>query len=125
MYREQAATKQKQMKEMVDVHCTSSLIEGKVKQKTLYMKDRFENINLEALPETLRFELETIREETKDFSDEEILQVWKKNFDYIYQTIEKKYPVAMKDYVPPPPSEEELKAKAKLEKYSQKYEQTQ
>ena len=75
------------------------------------LKEKFENINLEEVPEHLSFELETINEETDNFTDADGLSIFEKEFNYLYSIIKKKYPTALKDYVAPPlppPSAEEI-----------------
>jgi hypothetical protein len=78
------------------------------------LKEKFDNINLDAIPEHLCFELETIREETDNFTDEDAIEIFQKNFNYLYFSIGKKYPSALNDYVapaPPEPTAAELEAK--------------
>ena len=74
------------------------------------MKLRFENINLDEIPEHIRFELETIQEETDDFQDEDAREIFAKELKYLYAAVQKKFPTALKDYVPPQPSPEEVEA---------------
>lgn len=88
------------------------------------LKQKFDNIIFEELPEHLQSELETIKDETNDFdesSDEakEIMDIWRVPFQYIYTGIQKKYPTALKDYVPPQPSEEELDEQRKIQEFEQ------
>jgi len=78
---------------------------------TKSIKEKFENIIIEKLPKQYQYELENIIEDTDNFTAvEEILKAWTDGFNYIYATIEKKYPTALKDYTPPQPTEAELKA---------------
>lgn len=77
------------------------------------LKEKFDNINLDSVPEQLRFELEAIQEETKNFTDEDAVEIFTKNFNYIYSLIAKKYPLCLNDYTPPPPTAEEIAAKVK------------
>lgn len=86
------------------------------------IKEKFDNIIFEELPEHLQSELETIKDETNDFdesSDEakEIMDIWRVPFQYIYTGIQKKYPTALKDYTPPQPSEEELAEGKKADEF--------
>ncbi len=82
-----------------------------MEQKTL--KEKFENINLDSISDTLRFELEHIQDETDNFQDEDAIEIFQKNFNYLYFSIQKKNPTAMKDYVAPAPTEEELNTQRK------------
>jgi hypothetical protein len=72
------------------------------------LQEKFDNINLDEIPDSYRFELETIQEETDSFKDEDALEIFQKNFNYIYFVIGKKHPTALKDYTPPAPTAEEL-----------------
>jgi hypothetical protein len=81
------------------------------------LQDKFENINLDEIPDSLRFELETIQEETDNFKDEDATEIFQKNFNYLYFTIGKKYPTALKDYTPPAPTAEELEVKRKRDEF--------
>jgi hypothetical protein len=81
------------------------------------LQEKFDNINLDAIPDSLRFELETIQDETDNFKDEDAIEVFQKNFNYLYFTIGKKYPTALKDYTPPAPTAEELEAKRKQDEF--------
>ena len=92
------------------------------------MKLKFENINFDNPPkfndakeqryfEHICFELETIREETDDFQDEDAVEIFQREFRWLYSTMAKKFPTALKDYTPPQPSPEEVEAKIKDEKF--------
>jgi hypothetical protein len=78
------------------------------------LKEKFENINLDEIPDHYVFELNTIVDETENFTDEDALPIFEREFNYLYNTIRKKYPTAMRDYVPPPapaPTAEEIAEK--------------
>lgn len=81
------------------------------------LQEKFDNINLDEIPDPLRFELETIREETDDFKDEDAIEIFQKNFNYIYFIIGKKHPTALKDYTPPAPTAEELELKKNKDEF--------
>jgi hypothetical protein len=72
------------------------------------IRDKFDNLIIAALPEFLQSEFETIREGTLDFTDDEFVEIWQKNFNYIYSIVKGKYPFALKDYIPPFEEPEEL-----------------
>ena len=74
------------------------------------LQEKYDNIIFDLLPPTLTHEIEHIREETDGFSDEDITPLWKANFNYIYKRVQKDYPTALKDYVAPPPTPEEIEA---------------
>lgn len=69
------------------------------------IKEKYENIILENLPEHLKYEINVIKEETDNFESEEALEIWEKNFNYLYFVVESKHPVALRSYVPPPEPE--------------------
>lgn len=77
------------------------------------LKEKFENINLDEIPDHLRFEIETIQEETDNFQEEDATEIFCKNFNYLYFAISKKYPTALNDYVAPQPTAEELEVERK------------
>ncbi len=77
------------------------------------LKEKFENIHLEKIPANICFELETIRDETSAFEDADALEIFSKNFNFLYSTIQKKHPDCLKDYIKPPPTKEELEEKKK------------
>ena len=72
------------------------------------IRDKFDNLIFESLPEFLQSEFETIREGTLDFTDDEFIEIWQKNFNYMYFIVKDKYPSALKDYIPPFEEPEEL-----------------
>jgi len=83
-------------------------------------KEKFDNLDFDNLPDHMVSEFELIQEKTDNFQDEDAVEIFKRNFDYLYYQAEKKYPTGLKDYVPPAPTPEELEAKRlkdeKLEK---------
>lgn len=83
------------------------------------LQEKFDNINLDEIPDALRFELETIQDETDNFKDEDAIPIFEKNFNYIYFVIGKKHPTALKDYTPPAPTQEELDAKRKQDEFNE------
>ena len=75
------------------------------------LKEKFENINLDEIPDHYAFELNVINEETENFTDEDALPIFEREFNYLYNVIRKKHPTALRDYVPPPapaPTAEEI-----------------
>lgn len=87
------------------------------------IKEKFENIDLEKIPENYSFELENIRQETEDFTDEDAVPIFEKEFNYIYNSIiRKKFPTALKDYTPPPPTAEEIAEKLREKERADKEE---
>jgi hypothetical protein len=74
------------------------------------IKERYENVILDELPPILASEFETIKEETADFEDAELVVVWEKQFNFLYKSTKSKHPTAFKDYVKPEPTPEEIEA---------------
>lgn len=74
-------------------------------------KEKFDNLNLDLLPDHMVSEFTLIQEKTDDFQDEDAVEIFKRNFDYLYYNVEKKYSTCLKDYVAPEPTPEELEAK--------------
>ena len=62
----------------------------------LTMKDRFARLNLSKLPESYKSEFEEMKSGTYDFSDEELNDIFRDNFNDMYDLVEKKYPDAIK-----------------------------
>jgi hypothetical protein len=60
------------------------------------MKDRFARLNLSKLPESYKSEFEEMKGGTYDFSDEDLNDIFRDNFNEMYELVEKKYPDAVK-----------------------------
>lgn len=61
----------------------------------LTMENKFARIKLDKLPADLRKEAEMIRDETENFSDPELVEIFEDNFKELYEIIEKKAPGAL------------------------------
>ncbi|GAI16367.1 unnamed protein product, partial [marine sediment metagenome] len=55
----------------------------------LTMENKFARIQLDKLPSDLRKEAEMIRDETENFSDPELVEIFEDNFKELYEIIEK------------------------------------
>ena len=66
-------------------------------------KEQLDDIILDcpALSESLQFEVNHIKEETKDFTDEDTSLIWETNMKVLYKKIQQKCPEALRSYVPP------------------------
>jgi len=62
----------------------------------LTMKQKYSRIDFSKLPDSLKSELEVIKEGTEDFSDDDLIDVFQDNFDTAYGMVEEKYPDALK-----------------------------
>ena len=70
------------------------------------IKDKFDNIDLEKLAELENYihdEIVVIQEETDDFNDDDMVDIFSKPFSAFYRRIEKEFPEALRSYVPPEP----------------------
>ena len=63
---------------------------------SLSMKDRFARLNMSKLPKSYQDEFAEMNSSTYDFSDEELNDVFRDNFNEMYGLVEKKYPDAIK-----------------------------
>ena len=61
----------------------------------LTMENKFARIQLDKLPSDLRKEAEMIRDDTENFSDPELVEIFEDNFKVLYEIIEKKAPDAL------------------------------
>lgn len=60
------------------------------------MKDKFNSIDITALPKEYQAELNEIKKETDNFQDQEVMEIYADNFDQLYALIKKRYPEAIK-----------------------------
>lgn len=58
--------------------------------------DKYNRINIDKLPKELATELEEIKTGTENFSDEDLIEVYKDNFNDLFKIIENKHPEALK-----------------------------
>lgn len=58
------------------------------------MKEKFARINLSKLPDELKTELDEIKEGSENF-DPDYVEIYQKNFDLLYEMVEKNYPEAL------------------------------
>lgn len=60
------------------------------------MKDKFNSIDLSALPKEYRAEFEEIKTETDNFQDQDVMDIYEDNFNDLYDLVKKRYPEAIK-----------------------------
>lgn len=60
------------------------------------IKDKFNRIELSALPKEYQAELKQIKDDTENFSDQDLIDVYQDNFDTLWSNIERRYPEAIK-----------------------------
>jgi hypothetical protein len=62
---------------------------------SLTMKDRYARLDLSKLPESYKSEFDEMEKSTSGFSDEDLNEIFKDNFNDMYSLVEKKYPDAI------------------------------
>lgn len=60
------------------------------------MKDKFNTIDLSALPKEYRAEFDEIKSETDNFQDQDVMDIYEDNFNDLYDLVKKRYPEAIK-----------------------------
>lgn len=83
------------------------------------MKEKFNNLILDKLPADLKAEFTLIQQETNDFTDEEVCDIYKRNFSIYYKEAETNHPKSLKTYVA---LKEEEVIKVEGEKTPEEYE---
>ena len=58
--------------------------------------DKYNRIILDKLPENVKTEISQIAADTNNFTDEEMIDIYKDNFNALYKIIEDKHPEALK-----------------------------
>jgi hypothetical protein len=62
----------------------------------LTMKERYNLLDMSKLPANVKSEFDEIKSGTEDFSDQDLMDVFKENFDDLYKIVEDRYPEVLK-----------------------------
>jgi hypothetical protein len=62
----------------------------------LSMKERYARLDISKLPEEVKLRFNSIKEKTDNFEDQDVLDIWQKPFDTLYEIVEAKHPDAIK-----------------------------
>lgn len=60
------------------------------------MKQRYARLDTSKLPGEVKTRFSVIADKTRNFEDEDVLDIWEKPFDTLYEIVESKYPGAIK-----------------------------